>query len=31
VPSCRPSPASVFNQPGRYAAFFLNAIHNIRL
>jgi hypothetical protein len=28
VPSCRPSPASVFNQPGRYAAFLFTRIHN---
>jgi hypothetical protein len=31
VPSFSAFRRSVFNQPGRYAAFLLNAVHNIRL
>jgi hypothetical protein len=31
VPSFSAFRRSVLNQPGRYAAFLLNAVHNIRL
>ena len=31
VPSCRPIAGLGLDQPGRYAAFLLNAVHNIRL